>query len=103
MTLVCDSTFAPAPIFQPLALNNNIIVIESATKFIDGAARATGGMIALNNESTREKLFNFRNKRGSIQVVPNAMYLLHRMQTLTDRILKQSANAQDVAEWIQTQ
>ena len=101
--LVCDSTFAPAPIFQPLSLDSNMVVVESATKFMDGAARATWGMIALNDEPTREKLFNFRNKRGSIQTVPNALYLLHRMQTLTDRILKQSANAQDVAQWIQTQ
>ena len=101
--LVCDSTFAPAPIFQPLSLDSNVVVVESATKFMDGAARATGGMIALNDEQIREKLFNFRNKRWSIQVVPNALYLIHRMQTLSARILKQSANAQDIAEWIQTQ
>nr|VFK01937.1 MAG: O-succinylhomoserine sulfhydrylase [Candidatus Kentron sp. H]VFK01941.1 MAG: O-succinylhomoserine sulfhydrylase [Candidatus Kentron sp. H]VFK05245.1 MAG: O-succinylhomoserine sulfhydrylase [Candidatus Kentron sp. H] len=94
--LVVDSTFAPAPIYKPLKIGSDI-VIESATKFIDGQMRVTGGVLATNNKYWFEDLFKVRNAKGYNQVSFNALLLSHNMKSLEERVLLQSKNALKIA------
>ena len=84
--LVVDSTYAPAELYQPLSLGADI-VIESATKFIDGQTRVTGGLIGLNDKLAWEHLFKVRNAKGYNQVSFNALSLDYNLRSLKERIL----------------
>ena len=94
--LVVDSTYAPGIIYQPLKLGADV-VLESATKFIDGQTRVTGGVIAINNQQWFDKLFRVRNAKGYNQVSFNALSLLYNLRSLEKRILTQSQNASQIA------
>ncbi len=95
--LVVDSTYAPATIYQPLVLGADL-VIESATKFIDGQTRVTGGLLATKNKSHWEALFKVRNAKGYNQVSFNALSLTYNARSLSERVLKQSKTALLVAK-----
>ncbi len=97
--LIVDSTYAPAPLYQPLALGADII-LESATKFIDGQTRVTGGIIATKDEALFEELFRIRNAKGYNQVGFNALSLSYNLRSLNDRVIKQSHNALTIAKYL---
>jgi O-succinylhomoserine sulfhydrylase len=97
--LIVDSTFAPAPIYQPLSLGVDI-VLESATKFIDGQTRVTGGVLATNSQQWFNEMFRVRNAKGYNQVGFNALLLQYNMLSLETRIVEQSKNAKLIAEML---
>jgi len=95
--LVVDSTYAPASIYKPLSLGAHVL-IESATKFIDGQTRVTGGLIVTNDSTINDALFSIRNAKGFNQVSFNALSLLYNLRSLEQRIITQSQHALEIAQ-----
>jgi cystathionine gamma-synthase len=93
-----DNTFA-TPINQnPLALGADLVV-HSATKFLGGHADALGGVV-VGSRDLVERIFHYREINGA-SLDPMAAYLLLRgMKTLHLRVERQSANAQRIAEYL---
>lgn len=98
--VVVDNTFA-TPINQnPLALGADLVV-HSATKFLGGHADALGGVVVGSGDLV-EQVFAYREINGAT-LHPMAAYLLLRgMKTLHLRIARQSENAQEVAEFLES-
>jgi cystathionine gamma-synthase len=98
--VVVDNTFA-TPIGQnPLALGADL-VLHSATKFLGGHADALGGVV-VGSEALIERIYHFREINGAA-LHPEAAYLLLRgMKTLHLRVERQTANAQRIAEYLDT-
>ena len=98
--VVVDNTFA-TPINQlPLELGADLVV-HSATKVLGGHADALGGVVC-GSAALVERIFGFREITGAA-MDPDAAYLFVRgMKTLHLRVREQNANAQRIAEWLDT-
>lgn len=98
-SLVLDNCFCTPALQQPLALGADI-VIHSATKFLDGQGRAVGGAVVGNTSQVGEDVFAFLRTAGPCMSPFNAWIFLKGLETLELRMRQQSANAQQVAQWL---
>ena len=95
--LVVDNVFA-TPIFQkPLELGADIVV-DSATKHIDGQGRVLGGAILGSAELMTEAYRDILRHTGPALSPFNAWVLLKGLETLDLRVRRQSDNAGIVTE-----
>lgn len=99
---VADNTFMTALYQQPLELGVDI-VIESATKFINGHSDVVCGLIATNDEAIYEKLVLFQKNFGGIVGVDDAWLVLRGMKTMGLRMERSVYNAEKIAEFLLTQ
>jgi methionine-gamma-lyase len=98
--VLVDSTFATPVLQRPLA-HGATLVLHSATKFLGGHGDIVGGVIATNEEWTRE-LRRVRVATGAL-LHPLAGYLLHRgLQTLPVRVRGAQSGAQFLADKLAT-
>ncbi|KAI7906409.1 Cys/Met metabolism PLP-dependent enzyme-domain-containing protein [Cokeromyces recurvatus] len=99
--LVVDNTFM-SPYFQnPLSLGADIVV-HSVTKYINGHSDVVMGVAVTSNEEWYNKLAFMQNSLGA---VPSAFdcYMARRgLMTLEVRMQRHAANAQAIAEYLQT-
>jgi len=94
--VLVDSTFATPVLQRPIA-HGASLVLHSATKFLGGHGDIVGGVIATNEEWTRE-LRRVRVATGAL-LHPLAGYLLHRgLQTLPVRVRGAQSGAQFLAD-----
>ncbi|MCC8405676.1 PLP-dependent transferase [Paraburkholderia sp. MMS20-SJTN17] len=84
---------------QPLKLGADV-VMHSATKFLDGQGRVLGGALVGSKQFIMEKVFPFVRSAGPTLSAFNAWVLLKGMETLSLRVEKQSANALEIARWL---
>jgi cystathionine beta-lyase/cystathionine gamma-synthase len=98
---VCDSTFATPIIQRPIELGVDL-VIQSTTKFYDGHNITVGGAVICATPELHERIKHMQNVHGNIMSPQNAFYTLQTSKTLGLRIAKQSANAQKVAEFLES-
>lgn len=100
ITTVVDSTFATPLNLRPLALGMDL-VIHSATKYLGGHNDLLAGVVVgahplLNAiEATRGVL-------GGVSSPHDAYLLLRGLKTLSLRVQRQNANAQRVAEFLES-
>ncbi|MBN8586101.1 MAG: PLP-dependent transferase [Ignavibacteria bacterium] len=99
--LVVDNTFASPALQQPLKLSADI-VIHSATKYLAGHSDVIAGLAAVNNPELAEKLKFIQNSSGAILAPFDSWLTIRGIETLALRAEKHSANAQKVAEFLQT-
>lgn len=99
--LVVDNTFASPALQQPLKLGADI-VIHSATKYLAGHSDVIAGLVAVNNPELAEKLKFMQNSSGAILAPFDSWLTIRGIETLALRAEKHSANAQKVAEFLQT-
>lgn len=99
--LVVDNTFASPALQQPLKLGADI-VIHSATKYLAGHSDVIAGLAAVNNPELAEKLKFIQNSSGAILAPFDSWLTIRGIETLALRAEKHSANAQKVAEFLQT-
>jgi cystathionine beta-lyase/cystathionine gamma-synthase len=98
---VCDSTFATPIIQRPIELGCDL-VIQSTTKYYDGHNITVGGAVICATQELHENIKHMQNVHGNIMSPQNAFYTLQTSKTLGLRIQKQSANAQKIAEFLES-
>jgi len=103
---VCDNTFA-SPINQrPLELGIDIVV-HSTTKYMNGHSDVIGGIAVVggqaHQQAWRERLGFIQNAVGAIQGPFDSFLVLRGIKTLALRVERSSANALDLAQWLEGQ
>ena len=99
--LVVDNCFCTPILQRPLQLGADI-VIHSATKYIDGQGRALGGAV-LGDKKLLEGVYGFLRTAGPTMSPFNAWVFLKGLETLKLRMEAHSANALQLAHWLETQ
>ena len=99
--LVVDNCFCTPILQRPLELGADI-VIQSATKYIDGQGRVLGGAV-LGNKKLMEPVYGFLRTAGPTMSAFNAWVLLKGLETLKLRMDAHSANALELARWLEAQ
>lgn len=98
--LAVDNCFCTPVLQRPLDLGADII-IHSATKYLDGQGRVLGGAVLGNREIT-EEVFKFLRTAGPTLSPFNAWVILKGLETLKIRMEAQSANALELARWLES-
>ncbi len=98
--LIVDNVFASPLLQQPLALGADIVVY-SATKHIDGQGRTLGGAILSSRSFHDDHLQSFLRHTGPAMSPFNAWVLVKGLETLELRMTRHSANAAEVARFLE--
>jgi cystathionine beta-lyase/cystathionine gamma-synthase len=96
-----DNTFLTPYYQRPLDLGANISV-HSTTKYFDGHNATVGGAVIVDSEELNDKLRFVMNATGVIMSPFVAWLTLQGTKTLSIRLDRQSANAQAVAEFLES-
>jgi O-succinylhomoserine sulfhydrylase len=99
--LVVDNCLCTPALQQPLKLGADI-VIHSATKYIDGQGRALGGAV-VGREQEMAEVYGVIRTAGPSMSPFNAWVFLKGLETLRLRMEAHSANALDLAQWLEQQ
>jgi O-succinylhomoserine sulfhydrylase len=99
--LVVDNCFCTPALQKPLELGADL-VIHSATKYLDGQGRVLGGAILGANGPVMDAVFSFLRTAGPSLSPFNAWVLLKGLETLKIRMEAQSANALELAKWLES-
>ncbi len=94
-----DNCFCTPVLQRPLELGADLVV-HSATKYIDGQGRVLGGAVAGSPKHIQE-IVKFLRSTGPTLSPFNAWVLLKGLETLRLRIEAQSANALELAHWLE--
>jgi len=100
--LVVDNCFCTPVLQRPLDLGADII-IHSATKYLDGQGRVLGGAVLGKRDVIMEGVFGFLRTAGPTLSAFNAWVLLKGLETLKIRMDAHSANALELARWLEQQ
>ena len=100
--LVVDNVFCTPVLQRPLKLGADL-VIHSATKYLDGQGRCVGGAVIGNKELVGEKVYGFMRTCGPSLSPFNAWVFLKGLETLSLRVKAHSANALELAQWLEKQ
>ena len=99
--VVVDNTMLSPMLFNPLDVGADI-VYESGTKYLSGHHDIMAGVIGCNDNGIADRLFFTINSTGC-GLSPNDCFLLMRgVKTLAIRMEKQQANAQAIAEFLES-
>ena len=99
--LVVDNCPCTPALQKPLELGADLVV-HSATKYLDGQGRCMGGVVAGRSELVNEVLAFIRSA-GPTMSPFNAWVFLKGLETLRLRMEAHSANALELALWLQQQ
>jgi len=95
-----DNTFL-TPYYQlPLELGADL-VIHSTTKYMDGHNATVGGAVISNTKEHEEAVRFLQNSSGGIMSPQVAWLTMQGIKTLSIRMDRQSANAMDIAEFLE--
>ena len=98
--LLVDNTTATAALQKPLALGADIILL-SITKFLAGNATVLGGAIVGPEALTEDIRWNTTEFIGCTMQPFDSWLTVQYLETLPLRMVKHSANAQALAEYLQ--
>jgi len=99
--LAVDNCFCTPILQRPLEFGADII-IHSATKYIDGQGRVLGGAV-LGSKKLMEPVYGFLRTTGPTMSAFNAWVFLKGLETLKLRMEAHSANALQLAQWLEQQ
>ncbi|MEM0952510.1 MAG: O-succinylhomoserine sulfhydrylase [Pseudomonadota bacterium] len=99
--LAVDNCFCTPALQTPLALGAHIVT-HSATKYLDGQGRCIGGAV-VGDKSHIDEIVGFLRSAGPTMSAFNAWVFLKGLETLRLRMDAHSANAMQVARWLETQ
>jgi O-succinylhomoserine sulfhydrylase len=99
--LAVDNCFCTPMLQRPLELGADI-VIHSATKYLDGQGRVLGGAV-LGKKVLLEGVYTFLRTAGPTLSAFNAWVILKGLETLRIRMDAHSANALELARWLEAQ
>ncbi|MDC0590084.1 O-succinylhomoserine sulfhydrylase [Porticoccaceae bacterium] len=95
---VVDNCFCTPVLQRPLQWGADLVV-HSATKYLDGQGRCLGGAVVGNSELI-EKIVGFLRAAGPTMSPFNAWVFLKGLETLRIRMQAHSANAAELASWL---
>jgi O-succinylhomoserine sulfhydrylase len=98
--LAVDNCMCSPALQRPIAFGADL-VIHSATKYLDGQGRVLAGAIAGRKDLVSGPLFSFVRTAGPAISPFNAWVCLKGMETLNLRMKAQSANALEIARWLE--
>jgi len=96
-----DNTFLTPYYQRPLELGADI-VIHSTTKYFDGHNATVGGAVIAGSQNLDEAIRFIQNASGVIMSPWVAWLTLQGTKTLSVRLDRQSANAQEIAEFLES-
>jgi len=99
--LVVDNCFSTPVLSKPLGLGADLVV-HSATKFLDGQGRVLGGAVC-GAKALVDEVVVFLRTCGPTMSAFNAWVFLKGLETLDIRMRAHSANALQIAQWLQKQ
>ena len=100
---VADNTFASPAIHRPLEHGFDIVV-HSATKYLNGHSDVVAGLAVVgDNSELAEKLGYLQNAVGGVLDPFSSFLTLRGIRTLALRMERHSANALQLAEWLEQQ
>jgi len=97
--LLVDNTTATAALQQPMALGADIVML-SITKFLCGNATVLGGAIVGPESLVEDIRWNTTEFVGAVMQPFEAWLTLQFLETLSLRMVRHSANAQAIAEFL---
>lgn len=98
--IFCVDGTAMTPYLQkPLDLGADI-VLHSATKFLSGHADVTAGVVVVKDKELAEKIYFIQNGEGAVLGPFDSYLLLRGIKTLSLRLDRQQATAQELSEWL---
>jgi O-succinylhomoserine sulfhydrylase len=97
-TFVVDNCFCTPVLQKPLNWGADIVV-HSATKYIDGQGRCLGGAV-VGSAELMEQVVGFLRAAGPTMSPFNAWVFLKGLETLRIRMQAHSANAAELAAWL---
>ncbi|MBK8182852.1 MAG: PLP-dependent transferase [Candidatus Competibacteraceae bacterium] len=97
---VADNTFATPWAQRPLEYGFDI-VIHSATKYLNGHSDIIGGMAVCRGQELAERLGYLQNAIGGIAGPFDSFLALRGLKTLGLRMERHSANALQIASWLE--
>ncbi len=102
LLVAVDNTFA-SPILQRPLEHGADIVMHSATKYLNGHSDIVGGMLVVgDNPELAEQLAFLQNSIGAVQGPFDSFLALRGLKTLHLRMQAHCANAQALAEYLET-
>jgi len=99
--LAVDNTFMTPVLLRPLDLGADVC-IQSTTKYVEGHNATVGGVLTTRDPALRERLALVRKTLGVIQSPFEAWLTLQGLKTLPLRIRTHSANALQVARFLES-
>ena len=100
--LAVDNAFATPVLQRPLALGADL-VIHSGTKFLDGQGRVMAGALCGSRKLINEVFAPLIRAAGMVLSPFNAWVVQKGLETLAVRVRTQSANALQIAQWLEQQ
>ncbi|GAB4463755.1 MAG: cystathionine gamma-synthase [Armatimonadaceae bacterium] len=94
-----DNTFASPYLQRPLLLGADF-VIHSATKYLGGHSDVVNGILAVNDDSLRARLYTYQNTTGCTPGPLDCYLVLRGIKTLGVRMRQHSANALALAQFL---
>ncbi len=100
--LVVDNVFCTPVLQQPLALGADLVV-QSATKYIDGQGRCVGGAVIGSGDLIEKDIYPYLRTGGATMSPFNAWVFLSGLETLAVRMKAHCDNAFELAKWLEAQ
>ncbi len=100
--LVVDNCFCTPVLQQPLLLGADLVV-QSATKFIDGQGRCVGGAVIGSEALIEKDIYPYLRTGGATMSPFNAWVFLSGLETLAVRMKAHCDNAFALALWLERQ
>jgi cystathionine gamma-synthase len=107
LTMVVDSTLAPAPLVQQPLCYDVDVVLHSATKYLAGHSDALIGVLTTNPSTSQgrflaSRLIEVQVGTGGVASSLDAWLTLRGLRTLAVRVRQQCQTAQRVAEFLES-
>jgi cystathionine beta-lyase len=99
--LCVDNTFASPALQQPLSLGADLVV-HSATKYLGGHSDLIAGLVVTKERELGEKIKFIQNASGAILSPFDSWLVIRGIETLGLRVRQHAANAQVIAEYLET-
>ncbi len=100
--LVVDNVFCTPALQQPLALGADLVV-QSATKYIDGQGRCVGGAVIGSEALIEKDIYPYLRTGGATMSPFNAWVFLSGLETLAVRMKAHCDSAFELAAWLERQ
>ena len=99
--LAVDNCMCSPALQQPVRFGADI-VIHSGTKFLDGQGRVNAGALCANEALVEERFAPVMRSAGMSLSPFNAWIVAKGLETLSVRVLAQSARALELARWLES-
>lgn len=97
-----DNCFATPALQRPTEFGADVIM-HSGTKYLDGQGRVMAGALCASEKLVNEKFLPVQKNSGMVLSPFNAWVVLKGLETLDLRMREQSAQALELAQWLQQQ